>query len=116
VYTPHADYSDDRFYWSPDDGASWTELHPSIRNVRAFGFGKALAGQGRPALYFWGEIEGKQGLYGSFDWCASKPRLITRFPSQVLASVSCVAGDPNAFGRVIVGTSCAGWVEIKVTI
>lgn len=114
VYTPHADFAADRFYWSQDDGRSWAELHKSIRNVRAFAFGRAASGQERPALYFWGEIRGRKGLYVSFDWCASEPRLVTRFPSEVLAGISCLGGDLNRFGRVYVGTSCAGWVRVEV--
>jgi hypothetical protein len=116
VYTPHADYADDRFYWSRDDGRTWAELHSEIRNVRTFGFGKALAGQARPALYFWGKVKGVEGLYASLDWLASPPRLLTRFPSAMLADVSSVSGDPNHFGRVIVGTSCAGWVRVDFEI
>jgi hypothetical protein len=34
----------------------------------------------------------------------------------MLADVSCVSGDPNHFGRVIVGTSCAGWVRVDFEI
>ena len=114
VYTPHADYAADRFYWSADDGATWRELHPSIRNVRAFGFGRNLPGRDRPSLFFWGEVGGKPGLYASFDWLATPPRLVTRHPSRMLARVSSVSGDPNQVGRCIVGTSCAGWVQADV--
>ena len=116
VYTPHADYADDRFYWSRDDGQTWAELHSNIRNVRSFGFGKPLDGQARPALYFWGKVKRQEGLYASFDWFASPPLLVTRFPSAMLATVSSVAGDPNHFGRVILGTSCAGWVRADVAV
>lgn len=118
VYTPHADYSDDRFYWSADDGRSWKELHPDIRNVRSFGFGKPLEGRDRPALYLWGKMKGTgtEGLYASFDWFASPPLLITRHPSAMLADVSSVAGDPNHVGRVILGTSCAGWVRVDIEV
>jgi hypothetical protein len=114
VYTPHADFAADRFYWSQDDGRSWAELHKAVRNVRAFGFGKAAPGQMRPALYFWGEVRGRTGLYVSLDWFASEPRLATRFPSNLLAEVVCIAGDADRFGRAYVGTSCAGWVRVEL--
>mgnify|MGYP002780764155 CR=1 FL=1 len=116
VYTPHADFTADRFFWSQDDGKSWKELHGAIRNVRAFGFGKAFRDQARPALYFWGEVRARQGLYVSFDWFASEPRLVTRFPSQHLAMVDSISGDPDQFGRAYVGTSCAGWVQVDISI
>lgn len=114
VYSPHADYAADHFYWSQDDGATWSELSPGLRNVRAFGFGKAAPGQSRPVIYFWGAIDGKPGLFASLDWFQTKPRLVTRLPSQILSPVSSIAGDPDHFGRVLIGTSCAGVVEIEL--
>ena len=112
VYTPHADYSGDRLWWSQDDGKKWQELHPSVRNVTSFGFGKAGPGRPYPTVFFWGEVKKVLGLYASMDWFATPPRLLTRFPSQMLAKVSHVSGDPNRFGTVYVGTSCAGWVRV----
>jgi hypothetical protein len=116
VYSPHADYADDQFFWSKDDGQSWAELHPKIRNVRSFGFGRSMTGQPYQALYFWGEVDHTEGLYASFDWCATPPRLLSRFPSEMLAKVSCVTGDPNVFGRVYIGTSCAGWIRCDIEL
>ena len=116
VYTPHADYADDQFFWSQDDGKSWSELNKKVRNVFAFGFGKAAPGQARPAVYFWGAVDKKVGFYASFDWFATPPRLLTRFPSELLAQVVTVAADQDQFGRAYVGTSGAGWVRIDVEI
>ena len=116
VYTPHADFADDQFFWSQDDGKSWSELNRKIRNVVAFGFGKAAPGQARSAVYFWGAVDKKVGLYVSFDWFATTPRLLTRFPSQILAQVCTVAGDPDRFGRAYVGTKGAGWARIDLEI
>jgi hypothetical protein len=116
VYTPHADFAADKFFWSRDDGKNWAELHKAIRNVRAFGFGRAAPGHARPTLYFWGEVGDRQGLYATVDWFASDPRLITRFPSEMLADVTCIAGDLDRLGRVYVGTSCAGWVRIDLEV
>jgi hypothetical protein len=116
IYTPHSDYKSDPFYWSRDDGRSWSELNPRIRNVSCFGFGKAASGQNRPAVYFWGALDGKDGLYGSWDWFQTAPQLITRFPSQMLARPSCVVGDPDVLGRIYLGTSCAGVVRVDVAL
>lgn len=116
LYTPHADFGDDRFYWSRDYGATWKELHRDIRNVRSFGLGKPAPGQARPALYFWGMMNGRQGLYVSFDWCATKPVLVTRHPSFLLAHISWVSADLTTFGRVYLGTSCAGVTQVDVTL
>jgi hypothetical protein len=116
VYTPHADFKDDRFYWSRDYGRTWVELHRDIRNVGTFGLGKAAPGQDRPALYFWGVMNGREGLYASFDWCATRPVLVTSHPSAMLAYVSWLSADPDVFGRVYVGTSCAGVTQVDVTV
>ena len=116
VYTPHSDFKEDRFYWSRDDGQSWAELHKKVRNVRSFGFGKSASGQVRPAVYFWGEIDAKPGLYVSFDWFATLPQLLTRFPSQMLSGIISVTGDPDRFGRAYLGTSAAGWIRIEAEI
>ena len=116
VYTPHADFADDQFFWSQDDGKSWAELDRKVRNVVAFGLGKAAPGQTRPAVYFWGAVDKKVGFYVSFDWFATPPRLLTRFPSQLLAQVCTVAADPDRFGRAYVGTTGAGWVRVDVEI
>jgi photosystem II stability/assembly factor-like uncharacterized protein len=116
IYTPHSDYKSDPFYWSKDDGQNWSEFDPNIRNVSCFGFGKAPPGQSRPAVYFWGALDGKDGLYGSWDWFQTAPRLITRFPSQMLAKPSFVAGTPDELGRIYVGTSCAGVIRVDVAM
>lgn len=115
LYTPHADGKDDRFYWSRDDGANWREVHAQVRNVRSFGFGKPLASANTPAVYFWGSVEGREGLYATFNWFSSEPRLVTSFPSQMLANIVSVEADPDRWGRIYVGTSCAGWVQIDVS-
>jgi hypothetical protein len=114
LYTPHADFAADRFYWSKDDGKSWVEPHGKIRNVDVFGFGKAAPGQSRPAVYLWCEINRKRGLYATLDWFATEPRLISQHPSELLAAVSSVTGDPDRFGRMYVGTSCAGVIRVDV--
>jgi hypothetical protein len=116
VYTPHADFADDRFFWSADDGRNWAELHRKVRNVRSFGFGKAAPGQNRPAVYFWGKVDRKEGLYVSFDWFATVPMLVTRYPSQLFGTVVCVAADLDRFGRAYVGTAGTSLVRIDVEV
>lgn len=114
VYTSYADYGDDRLWWSRDDGATWTELHKSIRAVVSFGFGKPAPGQTRPAVYFQALVDGVSGTYASFDWFATKPALITRHASPQLANIAWVLGDANRFGRVWLGTGGAGWLMADI--
>ncbi|WP_152569431.1 MULTISPECIES: WD40/YVTN/BNR-like repeat-containing protein [Sphingomonas] len=115
VYTSHADFKEDRFFWSKDDGANWAEFSGKIRNVACFGFGKASEGQVRPAIYFWGEVNGTKGLYASLDWFATPPLLISRLPSDLLSEISCIAGDPDRIGRIYAGTGSAGCIRIDLT-
>lgn len=116
VYTGYGDYDDDRFWWSKDDGYTWRELHPSIRRVVSFGLGKNRAGQDRPAVYFYGDVSGINGLHVSFDWFATRPQLITRFPDPHLCNVVWVTADINRLGRVYVGTGGAGWSKIDLEL
>lgn len=114
LYTPHADRTGDRLWWSRDDGKTWQEAHSAVRAVTAFGFGKNSAGSDRPAVYFWGSVDGIEGLHATFDWFKTAPVLLTRHPSQMLAPVVAVGGDVNQPGRAYVGTSCAGWIQVDV--
>ena len=116
VYTGYADYGDDRLWWSRDDGATWTELHRSIRAVVSFGFGKAAPGQQRPPVFFHGQVDGKTGTFASFDWFATKPTLVAGHASPQLANIACVLGDANRFGRVWLGTGGAGWLVADVEL
>ncbi|URD61542.1 hypothetical protein M8312_03225 [Sphingomonas sp. KRR8] len=114
LYTPHADFENDSFYWSQDDGKSWRDVGQSVRNVSCFGFGKPAAGQARPTVFFWGEVRKQKGLYFSQDWFASPPILLSRFPSLMLSDPTCIAGDPEHFGRAYVGTAAAGCLRVDV--
>lgn len=114
VYTSYADYGDDRLWWSRDDGATWAELHPSIRAVVSFGLGKAAPGQERPTVYFHGKVDGITGTYMSADWFATKPVLLVRHASPQLANMAWVVGDANRFGRAWLGTGGAGWLIADV--
>ncbi|MBS0480677.1 MAG: hypothetical protein JSR96_00700 [Proteobacteria bacterium] len=116
VYTGYGDYDDDRFWWSRDDGQSWRELHSSIRRVVGFGFGKNRPDQTRPAIFFSGDVDDVNGLYASFDWFATKPVLVTRFPNVPLCPTVWVTGDINRFGRVYIGTGGGGWSVIDVEL
>lgn len=116
VYTSYADYGDDRLWWSRDDGANWAELHPSIRAIVSFGFGKSAPGQERPVVYFHGKVDGVEGTYVSFDWFATKPVLLVRHASPQLANMTWVIGDANRFGRVWMGTGGAGWLIADVEL
>ena len=102
----------DQLMWLRDDGAKITGL-PAFR-LFAFDFGRAAPGQERPAIYFYGTAGGIQGLYVSFDWFATDPILISRFPNSSFDIVSAglgLVGDMHRFGRCYLGFGGNGWVR-----
>lgn len=102
----------DKLMWLKDDGAELIGL-PAER-LFGFDFGAAAPGSDYPALYFYGTSKGIQGLYASFDWFATDPILIGRFPNDSIDRVSLglgLVGDMNRFGRCYVGFGGNGWVR-----
>src|SRR3546814_14299012 len=74
----------------------------------------AAPGAARPAVYFYGTFDKVQGLYASFDWFATDPVLISRFPNNSIDYVSAglgLVGDMNRFGRCYLGFGGNGWVR-----
>jgi len=102
----------DPLVWLRDDGAELIALPP--RRVMAFDFGKPAPGQDRPAVYFYGSVEGVRGLYVSFDWFKTDPVLLARFPNSNFDQVSSglgLVGDRNRFGRCYLGFVGSGWIR-----
>lgn len=104
-----------RLVWSQDDGAAWANVHPGIRNVTSFGFGKAAPGRDRPAVYFHGTVNGVAGVYASFDWFATDPILLSAAPLETISSIGDVTGDLNIAGRcyVMIGGNGAAICDYK---
>src|SRR3546814_19768340 len=92
--------------WLKDDGAEIVGL-PAYR-LRAFDFGMAAPGAARPAVYFYGTFDKVQGLYASFDWFATDPVLISRFPTNNNDYVSAGTGLVGALNRLGRGYSRFG--------
>lgn len=66
-----------------------------------------------PAIFFYGYFEGVRGLYVTYDWFASDPVLISRFPGGSIAKVSLglsLVGDMTTVGRCAVGFDGNNWV------
>lgn len=106
--------SGNKLLWSQDDGATWADMHSSVRNVLGWGFGKAAPGKTRPTLFIYGYVSGVRGLYVSTDWLATTPSLISRYPNGQISPGSgggtLIEGDMNRFGRCYVGMPGNGWV------
>jgi hypothetical protein len=102
----------DQLLWLQDDGARVRGL-PAYR-LSAFDFGMPAPGSTRPAVYFYGLSGGIQGLFVSFDWFATKPLLISRFPNNSIDNVAIGLGlvaDMHRFGRCYLGFGGNGWVR-----
>lgn len=80
-----------------------------MREVHAFGYGKAAAGATYPAIYLAGYVNNVYGIYRSDDNAASWVR-IGVFPAGSLDGISTVAGDPDVYGKVYVGFGGSGYV------
>lgn len=100
---------DNRLGWSQDDGATWKQPHPAIRDVLGFGFGKALQGKDRPTVYLNCVIGGVRGIYASFDWFKTTPVLLVERPLGHIGGFGWTNGDLNVVGRCYVALSGHGF-------
>jgi photosystem II stability/assembly factor-like uncharacterized protein len=117
LYTSYSDQLCD-FYHSADDGATWRALgHADARkgayNVASFDTGKPLAGQSYPSVWFTGTVSGVVGTFVTFDFFATPPVLISRYPGGSIAPGSGIVADKNIFGRAYVSAGGWGWVAIR---
>lgn len=106
LYTPYATtYGDDRLFWSQNDGVDWVTVGPTtgniVRNVRHFAFGKALIGQTRPAVYFWGLVGGVTGNWATYDWFQTFYQVSNAYPNGYISdNGNAVGADLAVFGRM----------------
>lgn len=99
--------ADVKFMRSTDGGTTWTWV-AKVREVFAFGFGKAAPDKTYPAIYMQGYVDAVYGFWASFDNCQTWLKL-TEFPADNIDKHSCVSGDLNIFGRFYVGFSGSGF-------
>ena len=79
---------------------------PGVRQIEAFGFGKAASGQSYPALYLAGIIQGQSGVFRSDNAARSWVRINDNRHQWGL--ILQITGDPRLYGRVYVGTHGRG--------
>ncbi len=82
------------------------QRQPDVEAIHAFGFGKAAPGAGYPALYLVGTIKGEAGIFRSTD--VGRHWLRINDDQHQWGLILQIAGDPNRFGRVYVGTHGRG--------
>lgn len=95
-------------YHSSDGGRSFNRNQSGLA-VEALGFGKAPAGKTYPALFAIGAKDGVRAIWRSDDIGLTWIR-VNDEKHEYGRAFRCIAGDPNVFGRVYVGTDGRGIV------
>ena len=93
------------FMRTTNGGAIWTVV-PNILEVRAFGFGRALAGY--PTIFIVGWVNRVYGIWRSDDDAHSWVQ-IGDFPLSSLDQVTAIDGDKNIYGMVYIGFNGSGY-------
>ncbi len=110
------------FFWrSTDGGATWGKVNTTngyahdVLEVISFGFGKPRpGGNGYPAIYIVGWVDGAYGAWRSDD-TAQTWTYLGYWPNNSLDGVKIVNGDPNIYGRVYIGGSGFGFVAGSIS-
>jgi len=94
-------------YHSVDQGGSFIKID-GVKEIHAFGFGKAAPGSDYAALYLVGVVNQIRGIYRSTDTGISWVRI--NDDQHQWGLVLHITGDPKEYGRVYVGTHGRGTV------
>lgn len=100
------------FYQSTDSGSTWNAI-ANVKEVYAFGFGKAKA-SGYPAIYIFGWISNVLGIWRSDDQAVTWARISDGFPINSFDWIKFVEGDSNTYGTVYVGFGGSGFAYGKI--
>lgn len=92
---------------STDGGVSWSDV-TGTSFIEGISFGKAAPGKTYPTVFMAGKVSGAYGFYRSDDNCVSW-KLLTTAPDGNFDPVSCIAGDPDIYGRIYIGMHASGF-------
>jgi photosystem II stability/assembly factor-like uncharacterized protein len=93
---------------STDGGRTFTTL-TTVQSASALGFGKAAPGASYQALYLIGTVKDVTGVFRSTDQGATWLRVNDDAHQWgAIGGVGVIAGDPDTYGRVYVGTNGRG--------
>ncbi|MEV0449739.1 RICIN domain-containing protein [Streptomyces sp. NPDC050600] len=93
---------------SIDGGRTFTTL-TTVRSASALGFGKAAPGADYQALYLIGTVKDVTGVFRSTDKGATWLRVNDDAHQWgSIGGVGVITGDPDAYGRVYIGTNGRG--------
>lgn len=105
-----------RFYRSTNGGQTWDEVSSGryiIREVWAFGFGKAKASGIYPTIFIYGWVNNVGGIWMSDDNCATWAQLTNLYPLGSLDCLRCLEGDANIYRQCYFGFSGSGFGYYK---
>lgn len=100
--------SNEPMWRSTDGGVNWSQIPHNVYDVFDVAFGKPAAGQAYPAIYFYSMIGSQRGLWRTDDNFATAPILLDDWIMNRLDFPTCLAGDPDVYGRVYVGMNGSG--------
>ncbi len=95
----------DGLYHSSDGGRSFARL-AGVKQIHAFGFGKAAQGADFPALYLIGVVDETRGVFRSDNAARTWVRINDNQHQWGL--LLHITGDPKQYGRVYIGTHGRG--------
>ena len=99
-------------YRSTDSAANFSRVN-SVQEAYQIGFGKAATGQNYPAIYIWGRVNNVTGIFRSDDTAATWVRI--NDDQTQFGWIGHVAGDPNVYGRVYLGTGGRGIIVGEIS-
>lgn len=94
------------FHVSYDYGNTW-HIIETVDNCQLYGFGKGKDGSPYPAVYIYGAVGGKEGVFVSDDMCKTW-RQLSDNSKGFFHLMTTLDGDRNVYGRVYLGTSGGG--------
>jgi hypothetical protein len=113
------------FYYSHDGGTTWSDVSGLssgafvIREVWAFGFGKAGPGQTYPSIWIYGFVNaasgGVPGVWVSYDNAVTWTQVGSQHPTGVVDVVTIMEGDMSSYDRVYIGHNGTGWITYNPT-
>ncbi|WP_426609733.1 hypothetical protein [Bradyrhizobium sp. McL0616] len=101
------------FFRSTDGGKTWQAV-ADIKEVYAFGFGKASPTGSYPTIFIFGWVKNVMGIWRSDDNASTWTQMSDGYPLGIFDTIKTIEGDSNDYGTVYVGFSGSGFAYGKL--